>query len=60
MIFLNYIHLPAMPEDIFQFNCATELADLDQNRLASSALEVKKMLNDVIYGYSYYYLSPEV
>lgn len=60
MIFLNYIHLPAMPEDIFQFNCDTELADLDQNRLASSALEVKKMLNDVIYSYSYYYLSPEV
>ena len=58
--FLDYIRLPAMPEDIFQYNCDTELADLDANRIASSAAEIKKTLNDVIHGYSYYYLGPEV
>ena len=58
--FLDHIRLPALPEDIFQYNCDTELADLDANRLASSAEEIKKTLNDVIHGYSYYYLGPEV
>ena len=58
--FLDYIRLPALPEDIFQYNCDTELADLDANKLASSAAEIKKTLNDVIFGYSYYYLGPEV
>ena len=28
--------------------------------MASSAIEIKKTLNDVIHGYSYYYLGPEV
>ena len=58
--FLDHIHLPALPEDIFQYNCDTELADLDANKLASSAADIKKTLNDVIHGYSYYYLGPEV
>ena len=58
--FLDHICLPALPEDIFQYNCDTELADLDATKLASSAAEIKKMLNNVIHGYSYYYLGPEV
>ena len=58
--FLDYVRLPALPEDIFQYNCDTELADLDANKLASSAAEIKKTLNDVIFGYSYYYLGPEI
>ena len=58
--FLDHIRLPALPEDIFQYNCDTELADLDSHKLASSAAEIKKTLNDVIHGYSYYYLGPEI
>ena len=58
--FLDHICLPALPEDIFQYNCDAELADLDATKLASSAAEIKKTLNDVLHGYSYYYLSPEV
>ena len=58
--FLDHIRLPALPEDIFQYNCDTELADLDSNKLASSAAEIKKTLNDVIHSYSYYYLGLEV
>ena len=58
--FLDYICLPAMPEDIFQYNCNTELADLDQHRIASSAEELKKTLNDIVQGYGYYYLGPGV
>ena len=58
--FLDHICLPALPEDIFQYNCDTELADLDANKLASSAVEIKKTLNDIIHGYSYYYLRPEI
>ena len=58
--FLDYIRLPALPEDIFQYNCDTELADLDADKIASSAAEIKTTLNDVIHGYSYYYLGPEV
>ena len=58
--FLDHIRLLALPEDIFQYNCDTELADLDAAKLASSATEIKKTLNNVIHGYSYYYLGPEV
>ena len=49
-----------LPEDIFQYNCDTELANLDATKLASLAAEIKKTLNNIIHGYSYYYLGPEV
>ena len=60
--FLKYIRFPALPDDIIKQNVQTELADLDskEQAIATTVTELKRGLNDVVAGYSNYYLGPEI
>ena len=60
--FLKYIRFPALLDDIIKHNIQTELADLDSkgHAIATTITELKRSLNDVVAGYSNYYLRPEV
>ena len=60
--FLQYIHFPALPDDIIKSDIQTELADLDSkgHAIATTVMELKRSLNDITAGYGNYYLGPEV